>query len=55
MECGVVVTGLYFCIRIDIVCVTSLALKGKELILSVFTDLNEENSTRQVYRSSLAV
>ena len=48
------VAGLFFCKQTDIVCETNFYKESKELILSVFTALNEENFTRRIYVSALA-
>ena len=55
MECGVAVAILYLCKHKAIVCGISIYKKGKELILSVFTIINEETPTRRIYQSYLAV
>lgn len=55
MECEVAVAILYLCKHKAIVCGISIYKKGKELILSVFTIINEETPTRRIYLFTLAV
>lgn len=54
VESGVVVAPLYFIKWSDFVCETNSSVKGKELIISDFTDSENKNSVRRLSLVALA-